>query len=253
MLDNTAAKEIYPVQDKEPSKPPITIRQENGLQPVTTLDSLLNLTQIETEQNNALATVPEDWHWMKELFSSFTKSGVETMKEYYGLSENSTEYRVFHGTKRSKLLDIIASDGMIGFPEPGVTQGIYVTSSPTRAVWHGEYNGPHDKLRKEGKAEDIRHEETVLLLIRFSKEELEKNPDVRRPGLLPQWLKEAHGIVGEEDMRIENFKSAITEEIRELASGKEANDFGFKLPIDKVSLDNIYVVDKNTHSIEPIE
>lgn len=220
----------------------------------TTIEDLFGQTTVDVANTVRLKPVSPRWNWISSSYSKFSQGGVDSIRRFYGLSDDATEYRVFHGTKLSKLLQIVADNGMKPFPEPGNAHpAIYATLSPTLAVWHAEVNGPHDKARATGQVtEDLREEESVLLMIRIPRDQLRNNPEARRPLNIPEWIKEAKGINGDRDDQLVAFEEAIDEEVTFISRGEEPSDFGFPLPIQSVPLEYIFVVDGDTHEIKPI-
>ena len=71
------------------------------------------------------------------------------LDDYYGLLERAPFYRVYHATVETKL-PAIAQDGLKAFFEKEENSPrIFITPSPTLALWHAIENKPHDTLRKK--------------------------------------------------------------------------------------------------------
>lgn len=177
----------------------------------------------------------------------------EKMDNFFGVSPESSHYRLFHGTIEPRLA-AIATSGMRAFEEPGAGEArIFGTASPTMALWHAWENRPHDTLRKQGK---IKEEATVgkpvLLLFEVDKKWLSAHPDSARPLPLPAWLKEEKGITPETDHRLFGFTQSLTREVARVKKGKEADDFGIKFPVDLLSAEHIFVM-REDGSFQPIK
>lgn len=166
----------------------------------------------------------------------------EKMDDFYGVNETAPEYHLFHGTILSKLPKI-AAIGMKAFQEPGQGEPrIFGTVSPTMALWHAWENRPHDTLRKRGEIEESETRgQPVLLLLTLSKEWVATHPDSQKPLPLPWFLKEEKGITPEKDNRLWGFHQSLSEAVKRAKTGKEANDFGTKLPIDELPPECIFV------------
>ena len=65
-------------------------------------------------------------------------------REQSGIDESNPVFRVYHATVSSRLKNI-AQEGLKAFFEHEKQQPrIFVTASPTIALWHVIENGPHD-------------------------------------------------------------------------------------------------------------
>lgn len=168
---------------------------------------------------------------------------AENRHAFYGLSEEASAYRVFHGTRDTKLRSI-AKEGLKAFFEiAGNTPSIFVTASPTLALWHTAENGPHDTLRKNKSLSDDKNlGKPVLLLITLDKAWVGTQPDAMRPVDLSEMRKKRLGIVGDKDNRLWSFREALKEEVRLVDGGKETDDFGFRSPIDSIPPECISVL-----------
>lgn len=188
-----------------------------------------------------LKPVPAEYRHAIDLFHK--RVTAENSHRFYGLSDEANVYRVFHGTASSKL-GSIAREGMKAFFETASrAPSIFVTASPTMALWHVSENGPHDTLR-ENKAmpNDTDTGEPILLLITLDKAWLRAQPDSMRPLDLSPYRKERHGIIGDKDNRLWSFKESLREDVLSLDEGEETDDFGFRSPIDSIPPECISVL-----------
>src|SRR5690606_36943375 len=112
-----------------------------------------------------IKNVPSEYAWVRNQFLDLIKKPESELLAFYGHSENSNYFRVFHGTLDSKL-ESIQKEGLKAFVEFDQNPPkIYVTLSPTLALWHATTNGPHDTLRAEGKMLEKPQGNPTLLLI----------------------------------------------------------------------------------------
>lgn len=132
---------------------------------------------------------------------------------------------------------------------------IYVTASPTLALWHAIENGPHDTPRKEGRLDynssiDVN---PVLLVLRVDKEWLKNQEDANKPLPIPDYIKEAKGITKEKDTRLLGFIEGLRNEVAQLKTGRETSDFGLRFPVNEVPSRFIFVRSPNGQQLVPIK
>jgi hypothetical protein len=215
---------------------------DNDMADVDSMD-MLTPEQINNFKNN-FKELPQDYEWVKDLLVK--RILANKMAEFYGTTEDSTAFRVYHGTLETRL-ESIAQNGMKAFMEFEEKEPrIFVTASPTLAMWHSIENRPHDTLRKQGKVGDLEAQgEPVLLVIQVNKEWLNQNEEAQKPSSKPKWVKEMTGIGPEDDIRTKYFKKSVEEEIIDLESGRECSDFGFVFPVSEIPPEFIYMQERN--------
>jgi hypothetical protein len=196
-------------------------------------------------------TLPEEQRWVRDMIVK--RILTKKMADFYGTSENSTTFRVYHGTVDSRL-ESIAQTGMKAFVEAeGKEPRIFVTASPTLAMWHTIENRPHDTLRKAGKIDDSEVQgDPVLLVIQIDKALLNQSPEAQKPSVLPEWLKERQGISPEDDKRIRYFEKGLKEEVDGLQEGSECSDFGITFPISEIAPEFIFIQESDG-GLRPIQ
>lgn len=205
----------------------------------------------DTETSYKFKSLPAEYDWVKKMQIRRIESGE--MENFYGLNQESSDFRAYHGTLDSKI-PAIAKDGMKAFEErPSNEPRIFVTTSPTMALWHSIENGPHDTLRKEGNADNsLASGAAILLLIQVNKDWLNGDPESHKPLPHPDWMKQAKGIKPENDKRIFGYKKCLEEELDRLKAGKEPSDFGMPFPTTKIPPEFIYVQGKDG-SLIPVQ
>lgn len=189
--------------------------------------------QIDKSFPNNFENLPFPYHKVKDKLIDDIQTGK--IDDFYGLGDSSDVLRVYHGTTDRKLHQI-AEQGMRAFQEHEHQEPrIYVTASPTLALWHVINNGPHDTLRKAGTIDTSETEgNPVLLVIQVDKEWLRSHPDSQKSLSLPSWLKQNLNIKYEEDMRYNGFVDALRSEVKDLKNGHEVSDFGIKFPTNYI-------------------
>ncbi len=182
----------------------------------------------------------------------------EDLDSFYGLSEDSGVYRVYHATVDTKLPDI-ARDGLKAFYEQNRDKPrIFVTPSPTLALWHAIENRPHDTLRKKGLLPESAAEgKPILLQLQVDKSWLESQSDLEKP----IDKVEAIRLLAEEEKiglrkpgklsRIQAFLDVLRIEVNDLKNGKEGTNLGIPFPVDEIPAKFIYV--DNFGSAVPIK
>jgi hypothetical protein len=205
-----------------------------------------HMPSFETKQGiepsfSTLKPIPPEYQPAIECFQK--QVTTENRGEFYGLSDEASVYRVFHGTTDTKLRSI-AKEGLKAFFEMKAhTPSIFVTASPTLALWHAAENGPHDTLRKNKSMSDDKNlGKPILLLVTLDKAWVRAQPDAMRPLDLSPYRKERHGIVGDKDNRLWSFRESLREEVSLLDQGEETDDFGFRSPIDLIPPEHISVL-----------
>lgn len=190
--------------------------------------------------SNNFKDLPFPYGGVKAKLISDIQTGE--IDKFYGLDDSSQILRVYHGTIDRKLPQI-AEQGMRAFQEAEHQESrIYVTASPTLALWHVIHNGPHDTLRKAGKIDSVEvMGDSELLVIQIDKKWLQSHPDSQKPLPLAGWLKEKLNMKGEDDTRYNAFIGTLRSEIEELKSGHETSDFGIKFPTDYIPPEFIFV------------
>lgn len=215
---------------------------DNDLADINPME-MLTPEQINNFKND-FKELPQDYEWVKDLLVK--RILANKMEEFYGITEESTDYRVYHGTS-DIYMQSIAQDGMKAFMEfEDKEPRIFVTTSPTLAMWHSIENRPHDTLRKQGKVDDSEVQgEPVLLVIQVNKEWLNQNEEAQKPSSKPKWVKEMTGIGPEDDIRTKYFKKSVEEEIIDLESGRECSDSGMYFPVTQIPPEFIFVQESN--------
>lgn len=194
---------------------------------------LRNKDQIDKSFPNDFENLPFPYNKVKDKLIDDIQTGK--IDEFYGIDDTFDVLRIYHGTTDRKLPHI-AEHGMRAFQELEHQEPrIYVTASPTMALWHVINNGPHDTLRKAGNIDTSETEgNPMLLVIQVDKEWLRSHPDSQKSLSLPNWLKQNLNIKNEVDMRYSMFIGAMRSEVESLKSGHEASDFGIKFPTDYI-------------------
>lgn len=193
---------------------------------------------------NDFRDLPAPWDRVKDQLISRVLN--ENLDSFYGLSEDVPFYRIYHATVEPKLFGI-AKEGLKAFFEKEENgPRIFVTPSPTLALWHAIENKPHDTLRKKGLlSESAAQGKPVLLQLQISKDWLKSHPDLQKP--LDQ--VENVRLFAEEQRigfrpstdRLRTFIDILQLEVNDLKMGKEATNLGIPLPVDQIPAEFIFV------------
>lgn len=172
---------------------------------------------------------------------------------FYGLTPQSPAYRVFHATVDTKLVDIADKGLRAFFEQERESPRIFVTPSPTLALWHAIENKPHDTLRSKGVLpESVASGKPILLQLQIDKQWLSRQDDLRKPLDPTEYLR----LLGEEEVigtrqpeqlnRLATFHDVLQVEVNGLKQGKEVTEFGIQLPVDHVPSHFIFVESLNS-------
>ncbi|MEI6498860.1 MAG: hypothetical protein WCO23_02770 [bacterium] len=221
-------------------------------QPIDIIDSA---KEIEDDNFDKFKPTPPEWQPVRQQFVQMIKNNK--YPDFMGITENSENYRVFHGTTAEKLALIVESGGMKPFLEKESSDpAIFYVTTPTMAIWHAAENGPHDTLRKEGKIQYSHDKnQVVLLLIEIPKDDLENNPEATK----------MHQATGVQEIIFERkgfpnpynklyfFKKSPKEDYEEyISKGKDVDEFGWMFPTSSIPNKYIYVIDSQNRRM-PIE
>lgn len=190
--------------------------------------------------------VPQEWKKVQEDYLSLVKQGG--LREFVGLGDNSSCFKLYHGTVRQKLPKILESGGMKPFFEDKSQEpAIFLTASPVMALQHSIENQPHDTLRKAGIVnEKYQPEDAVLLIVEVPKEWLNNQPEalVIRESRVPAYIREAKGWP-DSHINMEVFITHLEEEVKNINEGKGSDSFGIRFPADFLPADYIFIVGKD--------
>lgn len=172
----------------------------------------------------------------------------ENLDNFYGLPEDVPFYRVYHATVESKLSSI-AREGLKAFYEHDRDKPrIFVTPSPTLALWHAIENRPHDTLRKKGlMSEDEAEGKPVLLQIQVDKNWLQTHQDLKKPMDKVEYMRllaeeETIGTKTPEHLgRISTFHDILKLEVDRLKQGQEGTAVGIPFPVDQIPPKFIFI------------
>lgn len=198
---------------------------------------------MENEVSVNLHRLPSKWQRVVDTFISIIKDG--RLDDFIGISPHADCFRVYHGSRIDKIPKIVDSGGMRAFYEDDAHEpGIFVTPSPTNALWHAIESGPHDTLRKEGKIQEVhRPEDAVLLLIETPKSWLTNQQEAIkvRQSKLQEWIRQAKRLPST-FTRLGIFVEGLQTDVAAVKNGGEANSFGVRFPVDFIPEDYICVV-----------
>lgn len=199
---------------------------------------------------------PNSFKDLQKPFEGIKSKFIETvsggdLEEKYGLTDESPSYKIYHATTDKKLKKI-KKKGLKAFPEKDDRNPrVFVTPSPTLALWHAITNKPHDTQRKLGKISENEAEgNPVLLEINIDKKWLENQPDAKK---LPDreeyvWLFANEEKIGNrkpgQNNRINTFRDKLQEEVKGLKRGDEASEDGIPFPTDTIPPNFIKVIKK---------
>lgn len=218
------------------------------------MDGLQYQEQTSNFPNN-FKDLPHPYGIFKDRFIKKIQHG--NLDALYGLRDSDQAYTIYHATLDQKLGNI-ARDGLKAFFEQKRdSPRIFVTPSPTLALWHAIENGPHDTLRKKGVLDaTMAKGKPVLLQLQLNKDWLSKQNDITKPLDPLEYIR----LLGTEDVigtrsigqlnRLRTFHDILQVEIDGLKRGNEATNLGIPLPVDYVPADFIYV--DTSESVIPI-
>ena len=172
----------------------------------------------------------------------------ENLDDFYGLSEKVPFYRVYHATVEPKLSSI-ATEGLKAFYEQDRDKPrIFITPSPTLALWHVIENKPHDTLRRKGLLpEDMARGKPILLQLQIDKNWLKDQTDLKKPLDQVDFLRllSEEKNIGTRKLetlnRLNTFRDVLKLEVEGFKKGQEATNLGIPLPVDHVPPEFIFV------------